>query len=179
MKIPWFWMISIVLIMAMAVVLNGVQCAFWYLIFGSFPPPLMWMVVLVYMSVTRTLWEATLMTYLLTLVNTSFTAFPFEALLVYSLALMFMLMLIRERVFWGGPTYFMLMVGVASLTAPILFWIASRWFDKNPVFIPQIFDWLISGLLTMLFSLPVYRLFQFFDVVASQDAGSESHIGPR
>lgn len=119
------------------------------------------------------------MTYLLALVNSSFTAFPFEAMLIYSLALMFMLMLIRERVFWGGATFFMLMVGVASLSAPILYWIASRWFDKNPVFIPQIFDWLISGLLAMLFSLPVYRLFQLIDVLAVQDAGAEGHIGPR
>lgn len=179
MKIPWFWLISIVLVMALTVVMNGFQCAFWYLLFGSFPPPLLWLVALVYMSVTRTLWEATLMTYLLTFVNASFTAFPFEAMLIYSLALMFMLMLIRERVFWGGPTFFMLMVGVASLTAPILFWLTSRWFDKNPVFIPQVFDWLISGLLTVLFSLPVYRLFQLLDIVAMQDAGSEGHIGPR
>jgi hypothetical protein len=179
MKIPWFWLLSLLLFMAFTVILNGLQCGFWYLIFGSFPPPLLWLVALVYVSVTRTLWEATLMTYILTFVNSAFTAFPFEALLVYSLALMFMLMLIRERVFWGGATFFMLMVGVASLTAPILFWIASRWFDKNPVFIPQIFDWLISGLLTMLFSLPAYRMFQFLDVVASQDAGTEGHIGPR
>jgi len=179
MKVPKFWLISILLIMALTVVFNGIQCTFWYLLFGGFPPPLLWLVALVYMSVTRTLWEATLMTYLLTLVNSSFTAFPFEALLVYSLVLMFMLMLIRERVFWGGPTFFMLMVGVACVTAPILYWLASRWFDKNPVFIPQIFDWLISGLLTVLFSLPLYRMFQIIDVVASQDAGSEGHIGPR
>lgn len=179
MKIPWFWLISIALIMLLDVILNGLQCTLWFQVFGGFPPPLLWLIVLVYMSVTRALWEATLMTYLLTLVNASFTAFPFEALLIYSLALMLMLMLIRERVFWGGPTFFMLMVGVASLSAPILYWLASRWFDKNPVFIPQIFDWLISGLLTVLFSLPLYRALQMLDTVSMQDAGSEGHIGPR
>ncbi len=119
------------------------------------------------------------MTYLLTFVQASFTAFPFEALLVYSLLLMVILILIRERVFWGGPTFFMLMVGVASLSAPILFWIASRWFDRNPVFIPQIFDWLLGALLTLLASLPIYALYQWIDRVALLDAGSEGRVGPR
>jgi hypothetical protein len=140
---------------------------------------MMWLVVLVYMTVTRPLWEATLMTYILAFVFSSFTVFPFEAFLVYSLMLMLVLILLRERMFWGGPTFFMLMVGVASLSAPILFWICSRWFDKNPVFIPDIFDWLISALLTVLASLPVYRLYQWFDRVALMDAGSEGRVGPR
>jgi hypothetical protein len=149
------------------------------LVFGRFPAPMMWLVVLVYMTVTRPLWEATLMTYILAFVFSSFTVFPFEAFLVYSLMLMLVLILLRERMFWGGPTFFMLMVGVASLSAPILFWICSRWFDKNPVFIPDIFDWLISALLTVLASLPVYRLYQWFDRVALMDAGSEGRVGPR
>lgn len=179
MKIPWYWLLSVLLIVATTLALNGLQTSAWYLLFGSFPPPLLWLIVLVYMSVTRSLWEATLMTYLVALVNSSYTALPFEAMLVYCLSLMLILMLIRERVFWGGPTFFMLMVGVASLSAPITFWIVSRLFEKNPVFIPAIFDWLISALLTMLFSLPLYRLYQAFDAVAAQDAGAEGHIGPR
>lgn len=165
--------------LATAVVLAGIETSLWYLVFGSFPPPMLWMVVLVYAVVTRPLWEATLMTYLLTFVNSAFTIFPFEALLVYCLVLMVGLILIRERVFWGGPTYFMLVVGLASLAAPVLFWFTSRWFDKNPVFIPELFDWTISALLTMLFSLPIYRIYQWFDRVATWDAGSEIRVGPR
>lgn len=119
------------------------------------------------------------MVYLLTLVNASFTVFPMPALLVYSLCLMLILILIRERVYWGGPTFFMLMVGVATLTAPVLYWLASRWFDKNPVFIPQLFDWVVSALLTLLATLPIYRLYQWFDRVALLDSGSEERLGPR
>ena len=162
-----------------AAVFGAMQSGLWYLVLGRFPGPMLWLIVLVYMSVTRPLWEATLMTYLLTFVNSAFTIFPFEAMLVYSLLLMLFLILIRERVFWGGPTFFMLMVGVACLTAPILYWLTSRWFDQNPVVIPQIFDWAISALLTTLASLPVYRLYQFFDRVSLMDAGSEGRVGPR
>lgn len=100
-------------------------------------------------------------------------------MLVYSLLMMMALMLLRERVFWGGPTFFMLMVGVASISAPVVFWLCSRWFDKNPLVIPEVFDWMVSGLLTLLFSLPVYRLYQWFDRVALLDAGSEGRVGPR
>lgn len=162
-----------------AALFTAMQTSLWFLVLGRFPAPMLWLVILVYMSVTRPLWEATLMTYLLALVYSSFTVFPFEAMLIYSLLLMLVLILIRERVFWGGPTFFMLMVGVASLSAPVLFWMTSRWFDKNPVFIPEIFEWLIASLLTMLASLPVYRLYQWFDRVGLMDAGSEGRVGPR
>ncbi len=162
-----------------AVGLAAVQTSLWFLLFGRFPAPLFWLIILVYVSVTRPLWEATLTTYLLSAVNAPFTAFPFEAVLVYSLALMLILFAIRERVFWGGSTYFMLMVGVASVAAPILFWICSRWFDKNPLFFPAIFDWLISGCLSALFSVPLYRIYQWIDKVAAQDAGGDLRVGPR
>lgn len=164
---------------ATALVLTAAQTSLWFLVFGRFPAPMFWLVILVYVSVTRPLWEATLMVYLLTLVNVGFTVFPFEALLVFSLTLMILLLLIRERVYWGGSTYFMLMVGVASISAPILYWINSRWFDDNPIFLPEIFDWLIAALLSMLFSFPVYRLYQWFDHIAAQGAGGEGRLGPR
>ncbi len=179
MKIPWYWALSLFLMLATAALFTAFQTSLWFLVLGRFPAPMLWLIILVYMSVTRPLWEATLMTYLLTFVFSSFTVFPFEAMMIYGLLLMLSLILIRERVFWGGPTFFMLMVGVASLAAPFLFWLCSRWFDKNPLFIPEVFDWLISALLTMLFSFPVYRLYQFYDRVSLMDAGSEGRVGPR
>lgn len=159
--------------------LSAVQTSLWFLVFGRFPAPMFWLIVLVYVSVTRPLWEATLMTYLLAFANSGFSAFPFEGFLVYLLLLMLLLVLIRERVYWGGPTFFMLMVGVAATAAPIVFWLCSRWFDRNPIFIPDLFDWIVSGLLTLLFSLPIYRLYEWFDRVALMDAGSEGRVGPR
>lgn len=179
MKIPWYWMLGIVLMLASTMILSALQTSLWFQLFGRFPSPMFWLIILVYVSVTRPLWEATLIVYLLTLVSAPFTAFPFAGLLVYSLMLMVMLIMIRERVFWGGSTYFMLMVGVACVTAPLAFWLCSRWFDKNPIFMPAIFDWLIAGCLTALFSLPLYRFYQWIDHVASQDAGSETRVGPR
>ena len=179
MKVPWYWMLGLVLMVTTAILLAAVQTSLWFLLFGRFPAPMFWLVILVYVSVTRPLWESTLATYLLSAVNAPFTAFPFEAFLVYSVLLMVILVAIRERVFWGGATYFMLMVGVASIVAPILFWICSHWFDKSPLFMPAIFDWLISGCLSALFSLPLYRLYQWIDKIASQDAGGDVRVGPR
>jgi hypothetical protein len=178
-KIPWYWMLGIVLMIATVLVLSAAQTTLWFLVFGRFPAPMFWLIALVYISVTRPLWEATLLTYFLSFAVAPFTASPFEAVLVFCLALMVLIFAIRERVFWGGPTYFMLMVGGASLAAPLMYWIISRWLDKNPLSFPEIFDWLISGCLTTLCSLPLYRLYQFYDHIASQDAGSESRVGPR
>lgn len=179
MKVPWYWLLGLGLMMFTAIILAAAQTSLWFLVFGRFPSPAFWLIILVYVSVTRPLWEATLLTYLLCAVTAPFTVFPFEALLVYCLSMMTILFLIRERVFWGGPTYFMLMVAVASLSAPIMFWITSRLVDKNPLFLPNVFDWLISGCLTTLSSLPLYRIYQWFDLIAAQDAGSEGRVGPR
>ncbi|MBX3022362.1 MAG: hypothetical protein KF799_11875 [Bdellovibrionales bacterium] len=179
MKIPWYWLLSLFLMVFTCALLSAMQTSLWFLVFGRFPAPMLWLVVLVYCSVTRPLWEAAMMAYLLTFALAAFTALPFEALLIYSLLMMLVLILIRERVYWGGPTFFMLMVGVATVSAPVLFWLTSRWFDKNPIFIPEIFDWLISALLTMLASLPIYRLYSWYDRVALLDAGSEGRVGPR
>jgi hypothetical protein len=178
-KIPWYWLLSLFLMVFTTVLLAALQTSLWFLVFGRFPAPMLWLVVLVYCSVTRPLWEATMMTYILTFANAAFTAFPFEALLIYSLLMMLVMILIRERMYWGGPTFFMLMVGAAAVSAPILFWLTSRWFDKNPLFMPDIFDWMISALLTTLTSLPIYRLYAWFDKVALLDAGSEGRVGPR
>lgn len=179
MKIPWYWLLSLFLMVFTSVLLSATQTSLWFLVFGRFPAPMLWLVVLVYCSVTRPLWEASMMMYLLTFAHAAFTAFPFEALLIYSLMMMLTLIFIRERVYWGGPTFFMLMVGVAALSAPVFFWLTSRWFDKNPVFIPELFDWVISALLTALASLPIYRLYSWYDRVALLDAGSEGRVGPR
>src|ERR1035437_529301 len=92
-------------------ILAAVQTSLWFLVFGRFPAPMFWLVVLVYISVTRPTWEATLVTYLLSFAIAPFTALPFEGVLVYCLLLMLSIILIRERVMWGGLTYFMLMVG--------------------------------------------------------------------
>jgi hypothetical protein len=178
-KIPWYWLLGIVLMIATAMVLSAAQTSLWFLVLGHFPPPMFWLIVLVYVSVTRPLWEATMMTYLLSFAIAPFTAAPFEAVLVFCLLLTVLIFLFRERVFWGGPTYFMMMVAGTSLAAPLVYWAVSRWLDKSPLSIPDIFDWLISGCLTALFSLPMYRLYQWFDRIAAQDAGAEGRVGPR
>jgi hypothetical protein len=178
-KIPWPWILSLVLIVVTAVVMVAGTCSLWFLVFGRFPAPMFWLIILVYVSVTRPLWEAVLLTYLLSICLTPFTIVPFNALLIYCLMLLVLTVMIRERVYWGGPTYFMLMVGAASIASPVLFWLLSRWSERNPLVFPEIFDWLISACLTALFSLPVYQLFQWYDRIAAQDSLSEGRVGPR
>src|SRR5262249_40221934 len=154
------------------------ETSLWFLVFGRFPPPMFWLIVLVYASVTRPLWEAVLITYLLTFTLAPFTVVPVNSLLIFCLMLMVFTVLIRERVYWGGPTFFMLMVGSASVAAPIAFWVLSRWSERNPLPYPGIFDWLISACLTTLFSLPLYGLYQWIDRVAAEDTVSDGRVGP-
>lgn len=179
MKVPWYWLLGLAMMIVSVTVFTALQTSLWFLVFGTFPAPMFWLILLVYVSVTRPLWEATLTVYLLCAAIAQFTIFPFEGLLIFCLMMMLALYMTRERVYWGGPTYFMLMVGGASLVAPIFYWICSRWLDKNPLQIPDIFDWLLTGCLTVLVSPPFYRLYQWMDRVSEQDAGSETRLGPK
>lgn len=179
MKIPWHWILSLGLVLLTAVVLVAFETSLWFLVFGRFPAPMFWLIILVYVSVSRPLWEAVLIAYLLSFALAPFTVVPFNIMLVFCLTLLVITVLIRERVFWGGPSYFMLMVGAVSIAAPIVFWILSRLSERNPVAVPEIFDWLISACLTTLFSLPIYALYQWYDRIAAQDALTEGRVGPR
>jgi hypothetical protein len=178
MRIPWPRILSPLVIVLIATLLSGASTTLWFLVFGSLAAPMLWLIVLVYVSMSRRLLEATFLTYLLTMVHASFTAFPASSLLIHHLTLVGLLVLIRERAFWGGPTYFMLMTSVASILALPLFWLISRAVDSSPLAVPELWDWLLSILWTVAFSLPLYLLFSKLDQWSFADAG-EGALGPR
>src|SRR4051812_33316997 len=99
--------------MILLVVICELICAFqtslWMQVLGGFPPPLMWIVLLTYFCLHRHIWEGVLMTYLVTLVLCSFTAEPFEHLLLANLICLVFILLVKNRIYWSSTNYFMMM----------------------------------------------------------------------
>lgn len=175
---PWRWLVGVILLVGCTFGLTAAQTSLWVLVMGNFPPPLFWLMMLIYVAITRSVPQAIMYFYLLTLVISSFTAFPFEHFLLMNMIMLILLLIVKGRIFWPGTTYFVLVCGAFSLVAPLLLWILSRFLDKNPLFVPAIFNWLISALMTMLAGMVLFNVLQWFDRLIHQE-GRLENIGAR
>jgi len=146
-------------------------------VLGGFPPPFFWLVVLTFVILHRHVGEGVFTVYLFTLTLCAYTSLPFEQLLVNNMTCLVLILLVKNRIYWSSPNYFMLMVGAAtglhfSLTA-----LLSQFFDHNPLRSPELFSWALSFLMTILSSIPIYRLLRWWDRLTDRDELTESTGG--
>lgn len=179
MNLKWRRLLLLLFLCLLTIVFGGFQTSAWYLLFGNFPPPQLWLVLLVYVAITKPLGPALILTYALSLCNSAFTALPFGVLLLLSLLTVIALIYIRTQFYWGGPAYFVVIVGATSFIWPVAMWIASRVYDANPITIPAIWDWLISTLMTALVSPPLYATLEWVERRWGEDRSGEIQLGSR
>lgn len=146
-----------------AAIVVAVQQTTWGQILGGFPMPQMWIPVLVYWCVYREPHESAIMTYILTAMVSTQTSLPLTLFLTLNVSVFAILWLFKQRFFWSGPSFYTLMVGSACFLFFTLHWALSLMIEVNPVTDPDIFSWILSPLLTMLFSLIFYPIFQILD----------------
>jgi hypothetical protein len=170
----WRWLLGIIVLVACTFGLTAIQTSLWFLIMGSFPPPLFWLMMLIYVALTRSLPQAIMYYYLLTMVISSFTVFPFEHFLLMNTIMLMLLLIVKGRIFWPGTSFYVLACGASALIAPLIFWTLSRLLDKNPLFMPEIFSWLVSALMTMLVSMALYNILRWFDRILLAEGRSEN-----
>ena len=160
-----------------AILLAALQCSLWLQLFGWFPAPQMWLAVLTFWVLYRELWEAVLMMYILAIVVSAFTAMPFAHLLAINLLICLSLAFAKRRIYWSGPTFFMLASG-AAVIGLMLFTLLISWrYDHNPIRSIAFFGWVISVLLTMLVSLPMHRIFGWLDLLTNKEHPTEAGTG--
>jgi hypothetical protein len=176
-KNHWLIALNIAFFAILTSLLSALQTSLWFQVLGPFPPPQFWIVILTYSILNRHLWEGVLMTYILTLVIASFTAYPIENFLLVNMGCLMFISFIKNRIYLSSPTYFMLMSGSTLLVYDILFTILSQFADKNPIHHPAVFDWIISLLLTMLASLPLYRFLKWVDNWTDRNETAETTSG--
>lgn len=160
-----------------AILFTALQSSLWLQLFGWFPSPQIWLCILTFWVLYRNLWEATLMCYILAIAGTGFTSLPPSHLLIVNLLTALSLAYLKRRVYWAGSTFYMLATG-GAVVCHLLFSIVVSWkYDANPIRDISIFDWVLTILMTMLLSLPLHRIFGWFDHLTNKEHPTEAGTG--
>lgn len=157
------WVANFLVFCLTQIVLVSFQTSLWMQVLGNFPPPQLWLPAFVYWALYRKPPESIAMLYLTVFIAGSLTALPYSLLLLILIAIYVGLFFLKERIYWSGSTFFMLACGFSILLFPITHFIFSWFMEANPIHDPELFNWIISILLTMLCALPLYHLFSLID----------------
>jgi hypothetical protein len=176
-KNNWLIALNMILLVVFTELICAFQTSLWMQVLGGFPPPLMWVVLMTYVVLHRHVWEGVMMTYILTFVIGSFTAEPFEHLLLANLVCLIFILLVKNRIYWTSTNYFMMMSGATTILHFVLVVVMSQFLDHNPLRSPEFFQWMISFLLTLLVSLPMYWFLRRLDSITQRDETAESTGG--
>ncbi len=147
----------------------SIQTSIWREIFGSFSSPDLWFPILVYFSFYRPLKEAYLICFLNSLVLYQFTLVPWGVLFLTSIAVVFLLTKFKKRIFWPGPTYFVITTALGLLLFYLFYFFISLFLDKSgtPSFL--FLDWFLKILLTSLFSPLLYLMYSLLDQLSGRE----------
>lgn len=174
MKNNWLIVLNLIAIVVLTDLICALQTSLWMQVLGTFPPPMLWLPVMTYVILHRPIWEGVFMTYVLTFVLCAYTAEPFEHFLLANLLSLVFVLLIKNRIYWSSPNYFMLMTATSLLLHFLLIFILSQFYDHNPLRNPELFHWMISFLLTVLVSVPIYRFLKWLDKISQREESTDS-----
>ena len=159
----WKDLINFAVFALFTVIVCGFQSSMWFQFFGYVPAPQLWLGVLAYWTINRKLWEGAVMIYIITLIVSSQSAVPPAILLTICVTLYVLGLTIKQRVYFPGPLYFMLMTAFYSFVFPVFHYFVSFLIEDNPVSSFYFFRWLSTWVLTGLFAFPLFFLVEWLD----------------
>lgn len=171
------WIFNLLCFAVLQLFLVSLQTSLWMQVLGDFPAPQFWLPALVYWSLYRKPYESVAMVYLTTILAGSLTVLPYSLLLLTLILIYLSLFFLKERIYWSGSTFYMLACGFSTLLFPIAHLVISWVLEPNPIHDPEPFHWIISVLMTMLISLPLYRVFTLIDRLIKRSEGPETREG--
>ncbi len=164
---------NIALFAGAILVLGTIQSSLWFQIFGYFPAPALWLPTLVYVALFRSTLETILFSYIAGFVLSTMTAMPEGLLMAVCLALALSVQILKQRIYWSGASYFMMVCGFGALFFHFYHWGATFLFEEVPLTSPQIASWLIESLLTPLIAPMTFPLFQWFDRLTGREQSTD------
>lgn len=157
-----------------ALVLGTIQTSLWFQILGYFPSPAFWIPCLIYVALFRSTLETVVFSYFVAFLLSNLTAMPEGIFMVVCLALSLTARLFKERIYWTGSSYFMMMCGFGALGFNIYHFAATFMIGNTPMVAPQISDWLIEALLTPLIAPGLFPVFRWFDAITNREQPPEA-----
>lgn len=165
--------INYLMFLGLTLFLATLQSSLWPQLFSYFPAPQFWLITLAYWVMGRYLIEGLIMTYLLSLLVGALTAMPVNLVLAVNIILFCGGILLKQRIFWIGSTYLMILSGLGALLFPIIHLIISWSFEANPIRSPEILDWFFICLFCTFLSPPLFFVFKTIDKLTSKELPSE------
>lgn len=143
------------IIFIFALLLAGFQTTFWHQIFGAVQPPLLWLVVFTYLALYRSGMTALFQLTMLVLMLAAFTAISVKTFYVGLLIYFMVIYILKSRIFWSGPGYFLLVCSVGSVAFHLIFFVLALFLEKTAVDV-MFLERLTQVLLTPAFAFPIY-----------------------
>jgi len=153
------------------------QCAMWFQFLGTFPSPQLWIPSMVFWFLYRDPLEGMIMMYLLCGLLSTQTSLPFSSFLIICSALFIIVLLIKQRFYWSGGSFYTVLCGAFCFSFFLFEYIGSHLFEPNPIAMPSLWSWFVSPILTMIFALPLYFLFHSFDRFSHKEQPREATGG--
>lgn len=172
-KIGYFILHAAGLILLVALA-TGFQTSFWSQIFGMLPGPLIWLLFILYLTLYRRPMEAVGLCYLCATQVYFFGWIPFGLLLFNIITLFGIVFVVKERIFWPGPRYFVIASFLAVLLYQIIYIFNSWFFELIPIRDLMFFERLFQAIITPLFATPVYYLLKTWERLTDQTPLIES-----
>jgi cell shape-determining protein MreD len=140
----------------------ALQTTVWPDWLGTFPPPPLWLLIIIYLSLYRPEMTTILFLYFLGLLASSFTAMPLKMMLFTILIVHIAVAIARERVFWSGVGYFVLAATSSVAVFHVAYWILSHLLEPEPA-AWLIWERLAQVLLAIPFAGIVYTVMEFIE----------------
>jgi hypothetical protein len=170
MRLPTSWILNFLCLIILFNLACSFQTTFWFQVFGQVPSPLIWILFPVYVIVTRPGFGALFMCYFFTFVASRYSSIHVGNLLIVMSLITFLILLLRSRIFWPGPSYYLLISFASLVSFHSLFLIVSLLLENQHA--PLLFwDRLVQILLTLGFCYPCYLVMQKIDNLFSVQDG--------
>ena len=143
--------------------LTTVQISIWPQLLNETPPPQFWIVTLAYWLISRRALECLIMVYLLSFLIGGLSTMPISLILIINIILFCSGSLLKQKIYWSDSVYLMILSGLGCLFFPFVHLAISWPLEANPIYLPEIFRWMISSVLSVSLSPALFRLFGFLD----------------
>lgn len=174
MRERWLVVANLMLLLGSSLLLSALQSSFWFQLFGALPPPHLWIPLAVYLSLCRRPIEGIFTLYTISFIWMNLTVVPLGTFLFFVLGIHLAVQAIKQRVYWPGSTYFMIISGGAALLLPPYQLLLSLVFETQVLRGPDYISWILQALLTALFSLPIYPLLNWIDRITHKEQPAET-----
>lgn len=131
MRRQWLFLLNFAFLSFGIFFLTGFQTSFWFQIFGDWPAPQLWLIIVIFSALYRRSFSGLLSIYAFGFFVTSFSVLPLKVMYLILLELFVVIHLVKNRIFWTGPGYFTLMVGFGTFCYEIIYLLTSVWIEKS------------------------------------------------